>query len=368
MRRDFIDLSRRYGADPEAVLAGGGNTSCKEDGLLFVKASGRRLAAVDEHGFVALSLSRLDEIWEKAYPADPKIREAEVLSDLLSARRDGETARPSVEALLHGLLPQPLIVHLHPSLINGLTCAREGEFHARRIFGERVLWVPSVNPGYILAKTVRDLLCGYRKRTGSEPAAILLENHGVCIGGEEAGDIDETYRMLTSTIEAELVRRPDMSLREPGSRSTAVSAALRQLFPEVSVYWMMNGELASRLSSAETFVPTGSSFTPDHIVYSGFKPLWISAEQLEGDDDAAVKAVGAAVKRFSREYGTEPKIIAAEGTGCAALSADARDLFLDTVRIAAYTESFGGPKFMSEEQISFIRGWEAERFRAAVKH
>ena len=38
-------LSRFYGADPSIVLAGGGNTSCKIDNRMFVKASGTSLAS-----------------------------------------------------------------------------------------------------------------------------------------------------------------------------------------------------------------------------------------------------------------------------------------------------------------------------------
>jgi hypothetical protein len=41
-------------------------------------------------------------------------------------------------------------------------------------------------------------------------------------------------------------------------------------------------------------------------------------------------------------------------------------LFLDTVSIAVYTESFGGPRFMDDAMIDFIRNWEVEKYRSSV--
>ena len=45
------ELSNRYGADPEFILAGGGNTSVKDDKYLYVKPSGVSLAKITEKDF-----------------------------------------------------------------------------------------------------------------------------------------------------------------------------------------------------------------------------------------------------------------------------------------------------------------------------
>jgi len=41
-------------------------------------------------------------------------------------------------------------------------------------------------------------------------------------------------------------------------------------------------------------------------------------------------------------------------------------LFRDSVAISVYTESFGGPLFMDEPMIDFIRNWEVEKYRSKV--
>ena len=67
--KNLVEFSRKYGSDPELVLAGGGNTSMKENGVLYVKGSGCSLSTIEENNFVAMDLEKLLEILNKEYPA-----------------------------------------------------------------------------------------------------------------------------------------------------------------------------------------------------------------------------------------------------------------------------------------------------------
>ena len=129
----LVEFSRRYGSDPELVLAGGGNTSMKENGVLYVKGSGCSLSTIRSVDFVAMNLDKLLAICGKQYPTEDKEREALFLADVSAAKLPGEERkRPSVEALLHALFPQRYVLHLHPALINGLTCGADGRRIADR--------------------------------------------------------------------------------------------------------------------------------------------------------------------------------------------------------------------------------------------
>jgi len=75
----LISISKTYGSNPEFVIAGGGNTSWKNDEYMFVKGSGTELATIEEEGFVKVNLQKLDTIWSRTYSED---------SDLRKARRD----------------------------------------------------------------------------------------------------------------------------------------------------------------------------------------------------------------------------------------------------------------------------------------
>ncbi len=351
----LIAESQRYGSDDRFVLLGGGNTSKKEDGVLYVKASGSALATIESSGFVKMDLARMEGIWEKTYSSDDDEREEEVLKDMMACRLEGELSRPSVEALLHALLPFTYVVHLHPALVNGITCSVEGERAIQRLFPD-ALWIELVKPGFILAKVVRERLALQNKATGKSSSVIFLQNHGVFVGGESLQEIAHTYEQMLSTIEAELGRKPDFTpLAMDEKRKQAVVASLEELTGE-KILSALNQELARYLASEEAFAPVASSFTPDHIVYSGFKPLWVG----EGE------SVSTAFGEYERLYGNKAKIVCVQNTGVFSIGEQPLPLFLDTVKVSVYTESFGGPLFMDDAMIDFIRNWEVEKYRSSL--
>ena len=124
----LVEMSNRYGSNSEYVLAGGGNTSYKENGIMYVKCSGTALATITADGFVAMDMAKLTAMLDKKYPEADDEREAAALADMMAARLPSEySKRPSVEAILHELFPQKYVLHVHPTLVNGLTCGKDGE-------------------------------------------------------------------------------------------------------------------------------------------------------------------------------------------------------------------------------------------------
>ena len=122
--RQLIDVSRKYGSDNRFVIAGGGNTSYKDETTIRIKASGFALANISEEGFAILDRKKLNIISEKTYSADPALREAEVKEDLTAACITKDR-RPSVETSMHNAIEYPFIVHLHPTMVNGLMCSQD---------------------------------------------------------------------------------------------------------------------------------------------------------------------------------------------------------------------------------------------------
>ena len=117
----LAEMSNKYGADPRFVLAGGGNTSFKSKENLWIKGSGTALATIKAEDFVVMDRSKLNMMWSANYPENEAARESAVLQDMMDARVEGETRRPSVETLLHNLFPQRYILHVHPTTVNGIT-------------------------------------------------------------------------------------------------------------------------------------------------------------------------------------------------------------------------------------------------------
>jgi len=376
---DLIEVSRFYGGNPEYTLAGGGNTSFKNDDYLFVKASGSSLSLADRDSFVKMDRRALSAIWDKKYLESNDEREKEVLADLMAARNVAGAAdkRPSVEALLHDIIQFSFVVHLHPALVNGLCCSINGEKSAEEIFKSEVLWIPSTNPGYVLSRLVKSALDDYYNKNKKHASIILLENHGIFAGADSIEAVKKIYSDVMSKISAKIKRKPDFSdesringeyfpRKDDDAEKEEKIKELLRIFKELSGFsgYIINNEIASLIKDRGTFYPVSSAYTPDHIVYSGSDPLFTEAD--------APEAVKSEWEKHAQKTGRNPKIIAIKDIGvfCAAVSEKAAgfalDLFKDTVKVSVYTESFGGPLFMKKDKIDFINNWEVERFRSSV--
>ncbi|MBR3968517.1 MAG: class II aldolase [Clostridia bacterium] len=243
--KNLVKFSRHYGSNISLVAAGGGNTSMKENGVLYVKGSGSALATICEENFVALDINKLLEIPKRTYPAGDKEREAAFLNDIMASKMPGEEAkRPSVETLLHALFPQRYVLHLHPSIVNGLTCSVDGKTAANRLFPDAV-WVDECRPGYTLAMEVSNLLT-------KGVNTLLLQNHGVFFAADTPEELDAMLKDMIKVLQEEI----DKNYTAAFDKAPALD----------------------------------KPFTPDHIVYCGTGPdlpdtenarlLWEDAKKI----------------------------------------------------------------------------------------
>jgi len=369
----LAEISRFYGGNSEYVIAGGGNTSYKDNEFLYVKASGTSLAQVKPEDFVKMNRANLAAIWKKDYPPDPDVREAAVLADMMAGRCAGEEAkRPSVETLLHDLLPFAYVVHLHPALVNGLTCSQEGQAAASRLFPE-ALWIPSINPGFILSRAVKEALDVSGAKTGGQShqkqSIIFLQNHGIFVAANTCEEVSEIYTRVMETLGKKIKKRPDFGgeVRSFGNSEILgkeIVDLARKSNPasEWRITFSRNNQIEAFTKDEAAFRPVSSAFTPDHIVYSGSDPLFIN------DASGLEKVFKAHLEKTARV----PRIIAIKSLGIFGVGnsekavENALELFKDTQKVAVFSESFGGPRFMSEDQIRFINNWEVERYRSKV--
>ncbi len=371
----IVRLSRRFGADPDYVLAGGGNTSQKDGDTIAVKASGVQLGTIDAAGFVQLSLSKLNALFTIELPSNSDEREKVVLEQMLAARLPGQTRRPSVETLLHALFPFRFVVHLHPALINGMLCAQKALDAAQSLFGDEAAVLPYITPGYTLADAVRTIF-ETRTRSGKSPYTILfLQNHGVFVAADTVEKIQALYDSIFATLRARVKALPQesgvresLSSVEKDTREkvrTAVEEASSKF--NVKFFFTLNSILKPFLASSETFVPLAAPFTPDHIVYAGAWPLFVGQSQAQNPTSLQEQ-----IDAYRTRQGELPKILAVQGMGIFGLGKDTSAaeraclLFTDAAKIAWYAEAFGGAHPMERADIEFIRNWEVEKYRASI--
>lgn len=358
---ELLQMSNRYGSNPAYVLAGGGNTSVKDDTTLYVKCSGTQLATLTEAGVVALDRKALDVLMTKEYPAEDAAREAAFLADVMAARCDEDLSkRPSVEALLHNLFPQKYVLHVHPAMVNGLTCGKGDVELAKKILGEDMLWIPICRPGYILGRLCWDAMQEYKEKNGKEVQVVLLQNHGIFLAGNSVEEIDGIFNDVWSKLEAVVERQPDLSEGCPHCAEAAAEAAKVLAEETGKVVRFVNVKEGKKLTaSKEAAAPLLRPFTPDHIVYCGPYPLF-----LENAKDAKTELAA-----FTERTGLVPKVVLVAGVGAFVMGdteaeLDKPELLLkDAMKVAVYAESFGGPLAMTEDLTQFIIHWEAESYR-----
>ncbi len=363
MLTELIKMSNKYGAQSEFVLAGGGNTSAKDDNTLIVKASGYQLATIKEDGFVKLDRKKLNHMWHVTYSDQTSNREKEVLKDLMDARCEGEINRPSVETQLHDLFPFKFVLHLHPTKVNAVTCGLSGESWVENHLSHNVVWVEATKPGYILAITCKEKMEAHEKKHHVIPQILLLENHGVFFAADSIEEIDQLVDALMAKINQQIKSDIDLSKTSLDKAIFDIHlSAIKSLDVHKYVTFEKNHAIDDILENPSSYQKVRTSFTPDHVVYCRHEPLYTSFDNLQ-----------LTYQTYIDKFGFPPRIILLKGSGMYAVgdsqkqSENARLLFLDQIKIGYYSQYFGGSKPMTDDDINFILNWEVEHYRFKVQ-
>jgi len=370
---ELIELSKYYGSNKEYVIAGGGNTSFKDEQTIWIKASGQSLAEMTDEELVALSREKLHAISSNVYSDDPVKREEQVKADMfLSILNPEKNKRPSVETSLHEVIQYKFIVHLHPTLINGLLCSRNAKSLIFKLFGESVLFVPYTDPGYILFKKLESEIISYREKFSHDPQVIFLENHGSFVGADTIEEIRKIYNDIIHIIQEQI---PPISEIEP----LPFNPLLHRVLPGLRI--LLSGEqpgvirfrnnslIAKFYQNQQEFHKISLPLTPDIIVYCKTRYLYIEQSSTA---EKILDSFRYQLPHFKSEYGFSPKVLIIKDMGVFAFaesysSAEATlAVYEDLIKISYYASHFGGIKFLTPEQVSFIDQWEVETYRRKV--
>ena len=361
---NLIAVSRKYGADSRFVIAGGGNTSYKDATHLWVKASGHALATIDEEGFAVMDRARLDAMATKTYPVDAAEREAQVKEDLSDANLT-RGRRPSVETSLHNCMNFSYVVHLHPTLVNGLMCSVSAEKRCAELFPD-ALYVAYTDPGYTLFKKVYDAIGQWKAQRGSEPQVIFLQNHGIFVAADTVAEVDAIYEDVMTKLEALVAPLPE--------GETPVCDCVSEVLPAIRQILSRGGRGLKTLQVTKNALvdeflanPKGvlTPFSPDGIVYCKSEYIVIDSDNKAAEAEEKIEA-------YAARRGHTPKVLLIKGIGLVAVGDNAKnarvitEVFLDAMKVAFYARSFGGEHGMEPAWIDFIDNWEVENYRRSV--
>ncbi|MDE0076591.1 MAG: bifunctional aldolase/short-chain dehydrogenase [Caldilineaceae bacterium] len=380
-----VYTSRLLGSDPSLVLHGGGNTSVKattedifgdEEEVLFVKGSGWDLATIEKPGF---SPVRLDAL--KRMATLEKLSDSEMVTAQRAALTDPYAPNPSVEAILHAIIPYDYVDHSHADAVVALTNTPDGEAIIRDLYGPQMMIVPYVMPGFVLARKVFEMT---RETDWDALQGIVLLNHGVFTFADDARESYERHIDIVTAAEEFIASKAKSRVTgivgEEGSDRDAPLeelARLRKAVAEVrgqAVLASADVGAEARAFSALPEAPeqaTRGLLTPDHVIRTKRIPLVVSGRGADQDVAEYVSAYGEYFERHTdgrlSRLDPAPRWALWPGVGSVAFGANPKeitaidDIKRHTMRAIGWSEAMGGWQPLGESDIFAIEYWELEQ-------
>jgi len=393
LMRDAVEMSQRFGRDPEYTRGGGGNSSVKADGIVYIKPSGVSLAVIEADDLVPLATAPLLDLLLNGGVEDDEARIPGAPDPVMRAAakvRMGEAKgrRPSVELMFHSLLPESFVLHTHAIVPNAVTCNLRGEAVMTDLFGDEALWVPYTDPGLPLARTIHELREAHVARTGgAAPRITFMGDHGIIVSADTTAEIAQLNEHVMGTVKSAL-ERAGITVGTSGRAAARIAAdeakaaALAQtIAPTLRGLLSESGEPLKLVtydpaSAASDYLESddgraavlGGAMTPDQIVYSGSFPLLFDPP-ADVEPAAAPDLLGEALDAHVETHGVKPIVTVVPGLGIFTAGDSwkgvdtARDVYLDCLRVYEGADALGRVRALSDEERGFIEHWEVESYR-----
>jgi rhamnose utilization protein RhaD (predicted bifunctional aldolase and dehydrogenase)/NAD(P)-dependent dehydrogenase (short-subunit alcohol dehydrogenase family) len=287
--RDDLDLrvysSRLLGQDASLVLHGGGNTSVKiseknifgeDEEILYVKGSGWDLATIEREGFTPI---RLDHLLKLARLG--QLSDIDMVNEMKTHQTVASAPAGSVEAILHAVLPYRYVDHSHADAIVTICNTPSGEKRIRELFGDEVVVIPYVMPGFDLARMVAE---EFPRQVTDRTRGMVLMNHGLFTFANDARESYERMIELVDRAEHYLQQRSawqidEISLDSQAAISIEVMADLRKeissLVGRPMLVGLRNNDLTLDFARRDDIceIALQGPATPDHVIRTKQKPM-----------------------------------------------------------------------------------------------
>ncbi|MDL4774422.1 MULTISPECIES: bifunctional aldolase/short-chain dehydrogenase [Thermomonosporaceae] len=386
------------GSDPRNTNYAGGNASAKgtvtdpvtarDVELMWVKGSGGDLGTLTEPGLAVLRLDRMRALAD-VYPGVEREDEMVAAFDFCLHGKGG--AAPSIDTAMHGLVPAAHVDHLHPDSGIAIATAADGEELTRRIFGDRVVWVPWRRPGFQLGLDIAAI-----KEANPAAIGVVLGGHGITAWGATSAECKAASLEIIATAEAYLaehgkadpfgpVVHPALPEAERRARAAELFPLVRGLAstdrPQVG-HFTDSPEVLDFVARAEhpRLAALGTS-CPDHFLRTKVAPM-----VLDLPPDAPLDQVKARLSELHADYrdayrayyernaapdspamrGADPAIVLVPGVGMFSFGANkqtarvAGEFYVNAINVMRGAESVSAYAPIDEAEKFRIEYWELE--------
>ncbi|MEU1730661.1 bifunctional aldolase/short-chain dehydrogenase [Streptosporangium sp. NPDC020145] len=403
---DLIARSNRLGADPKNTNYAGGNTSAKGTEtdpvtgepveLLWVKGSGGDLGTLTEAGLAVLRLDRLRDL-VKVYPGVEREDEMVAAFDHclfgLGGPYGGVGAAPSIDTAMHGLVDAAHVDHLHPDSGIAVATSAAGEELTKRIFGDRVVWVPWRRPGFQLGLDIAEI-----KAKNPQAVGCVLGGHGITAWGETSEESERNSLWIIDTAAAYIAEhgRPEpfgavvpgyepLPEAERRAKAAALAPTIRGLAshdrPQLGHF--TDGEAVLDFLSREKLRPLAELGTscPDHFLRTKVKPLVLDLPASASVEESITR-LRELHERYRADYqayydayatedspairGADPAIVLVPGVGMFSFGKDkqtarvAGEFYVNAINVMRGAEALSTYAPISDEEKFRIEYWALE--------
>ena len=392
--------ARLIGREASLVLHGGGNTSVKTSAttvlgetieVLHVKGSGWDLATIEPQGHPAVRLAPL-----RALRSLEAMTDESMVNELRTNLLDATAPTPSVEALLHALLPGRFVDHTHADAILALADQPDAKAIFARIFGRGLVWIPYVMPGFALAKRCAEAYEAVA--AGDEPTVMVLEKHGLFTWGDSARASYERTIDAVTRAERHALEHRRTSLPAPPQPSASLAhvvlprlrGALAKLAGDAAergpiVRVRSTDAILSLLARPDVGDLIGRGcMTPDHVLRTKPTALLVPDPAVDRPGELALqferaiaeyaKAYDAYFDHMSAAKGVTkkkldpwPRIVLVPGLGACSIAATAReadmalDIYEHTASVMQTAADVGAYEPCSRADLFDVEYWSLEQ-------
>ena len=375
-----VYTSRLLGRDTTLVLHGGGNTSVKiaerslvgdEEEILYVKGSGWDLERIEAAGFSPVRMQHLLRLARLEALSDPQM-----VNELVTHMKRAAAPSPSVETILHALLPYKYVDHTHADAVLAITNTGDGERRIADVYGDAVVVIPYVMPGFDLARLCAERFPG---RAGPNTIGMVLMHHGIFSFGATARESYERMIDLVDRAERYLAAHGAWHLEHPAEEPPAIEfrheiPTLRQQISHKAgdpmiVRTRRDARVLSFVRRPDvTAISQQGPATPDHVIRTKRVPL------VGRDIDGYARAYRRYFEQHSR-HAKEPKTMvdpaprvvldpslglcaAGRTVKDAAIVADIYGHTMDVIERAALLDGY---RALPERDIFDVEYWDLEQ-------
>lgn len=289
-----VYTSNLLGQSDELVLHGGGNTSVKSmvDGeeILYVKGSGWDLVSIKAEGFAPVKMATLLEMAKMKDLSD-----TDMVSGQKAAMIDATAPNPSVEAILHALIPFKVVDHTHADAVVTLSNSKQGKEIIEKLY-PNFLIVPYVMPGFILAQKIYEMTEHDFDWNACE--GIILHNHGIFTFDDDAKKSYDKMIKAVSKAEDFLEKNAEVVLDDVKPIEFDIDDLKIDKFMHVN-----QTPLALHYASQNNLrqAVTRGVLTPEHIIRTKRVPLVVE----DWDVEDALRHYRVAYETYFNAYKTD---------------------------------------------------------------